>query len=993
MLAPPKASLSPNKCWVPKMFDPADFPRVFGVPPGADFPKVLVDGLCHRMAGCPPEDMARVEVIVNTTRMARRVSMLFDDGPAMLLPRIRLLGDFSRDAAVDLPASASPLRQRFELIQLITRLLEQQPDLAARASIYDLADSLAGLFDEMSGEGVDVDTIESLDVSDQSGHWARAQHFFAIARHFLEDVNAAPGQEARQRTTIERLIKQWTDAPPQHPVILAGSTGSRGTMMLLMQAVAKLPHGAIVLPGFDTDMPANVWQQMSDALEAEDHPQFRFRKLMDALAITPQQISPWHTCTAPSPNRNRLVSLAMRPAPVTDQWLTEGPTLGDLKTATCDITLIEATTQREEALAIAARMRKAAQDGQTCALISPDRMLTRQVTAALDRWRIVPDDSAGQPLQLSPPGRFLRHVSSLFQRNLTSEALLTLLKHPLTHSGNDRGNHLLWTRELELWIRRKAVTYPDPETLRDCALAKDSVDAGWIEWVISAFCAKELSGDVDLSDRLDAHIALSEHIASGQEDGSGALWLEGAGRKAAQVVNDLRTHAPVAGPITATDYSDLFGAVLAREEVRDRDEGHPHILIWGTLEARVQGADLVILGGLNEGSWPEAPSPDPWLNRKMRHDAGLLLPERRIGLSAHDFQQAVCAPEVWITRAIRSDEAETVPSRWVNRLLNLLGGLPDQNGPEALADMRSRGRVWINNIHALETFKETPPASRPSPTPPQSARPQRLSVTEIKRLIRDPYAIYAKHVLRLRPLDPLMRSPDALLRGIIVHEILEQLIKDSVAEDQPVTRARLMAISETVLAQNVPWPTARALWKARLDRIADHIVTEEAKRRQRATPIAFEARARADIDDFDFTLTGTADRLDRTPDGDLILYDYKTGAPPSADEQTYFDKQLLLEAAMAERGAFQNIDPTDVADAIYIGLGPKPKDQPAPLGETPTETVWEEFTRLIGAYLTDSKGFTARRAMRSDMDESDYDQLARFGEWDATDDPEPEALT
>ncbi|MCP4819265.1 MAG: double-strand break repair protein AddB [Shimia sp.] len=975
------------------MFEPTETPRVFGVAPGADFPKVLVDGLRARMDGRAPEDMAQVEVIVNTSRMARRVAALFDDGPAMLLPRLRLLGDFSRNVSADLPPAVSPLRQRFEVIQLITRLLEQQPDLASRASIYDLADSLAGLFDEMAGEGVPVDAIENLDVSDQSGHWARAQHFFSIARHFLDNVDSAPGQEARQRLAIERLAEKWADAPPQHPVILAGSTGSRGTMMLLMQAVAKLPLGAIVLPGYDTDMPASVWHAMGDALEAEDHPQFRFRKLMDNLSLAPVDISDWHTHQPPSAARNRLVSLAMRPAPVTDQWLTEGPNLGDLVEATEDITLIEATTQREEALVIAARMRKAAEDGQTCALISPDRMLTRQVSAALDRWKIIPDDSAGQPLQLSPPGRFLRHVSTLFQRNLTSEALLTLLKHPLTHSGADRGDHLLWTRELELWIRRNAVTYPDPETLRLCATTKDSVNEAWVEWLIASFRNKELTGAINLSDRLDAHITLAEQIAAGQGDGSGGLWLEGAGRKALKVVDDLRTHAEIAGPITASDYSDVFGAVLAREEVRDRDEGHPHILIWGTLEARVQGADLVILGGLNEGSWPEAPSPDPWLNRKMRHDAGLLLPERRIGLSAHDFQQAVCAPEVWITRAIRSDEAETVPSRWMNRLLNLLGGLPDQYGPEALEAMTARGRKWITDIRTLETFLETPAATRPSPVPPSAALPRQLSVTEIKRLIRDPYAIYAKHVLRLRPLDPLMRTPDALLRGIIVHEILETLIKESVDEGVPVTRDRILEISETVLAKNVPCPTARALWKARLERIADHIVTGETQRRLRALPIAFEARAKDRIESLDFTLTGTADRLDRTPQGDLILYDYKTGTPPSKDEQTFFDKQLLLEAAMAEHGAFTDIDPAEVTDAVYIGLGPKPKDQPAPLAEKPTSEVWEEFTRLISAYLSDGKGFTARRAMRAEADESDFDQLARFGEWDATDDPEPEALT
>lgn len=974
------------------MFEPSASPRIFALPPGADFPRYLVEGIRARFADQCPDAIAKATVIVNTSRMARRVHALFDDGPATLLPRIQLLGEFANAATAHLPAATPAIRQRFELIQLVTRLLEQQPDLAARASIYDLADSLAGLFDEMAGEGVPVDAIEALDVSDQSGHWARAQSFFGIARHFLENLDSAPGQEARQRRAIEAIVQSWDETPPQHPIILAGSTGSRGTMQLLMQAVATLPQGAVVLPGYDFDMPPETWDHLSDGLQSEDHPQYRFRSLVSDLGMAPQDVHLWHTCTAPSPARNRLVSLALRPAPVTDQWLSEGPNLGDLTTATKDITLVEATTQREEALTIAARMRKAADEGLTCALITPDRMLTRQVTAALDRWDIVPDDSAGQPLQLSPPGRFLRHTAALLHQKLTSEALLTLLKHPLTHSGENRGDHLRFTRDLELWMRRNGVTYPEAEKLQAWAAARNEEMSAWMAWVTGCFCAAE-HPQVDMVALLNDHLTLSEKIAQGPGDGSGGLWDQAAGRSASRLVAEVNDHAQVVGSITPADYADLFGALLSRAEVRDRDAGHPNLLIWGTLEARVQGADLVILGGLNEGSWPEAPSPDPWLNRKLRHDAGLLLPERRIGLSAHDFQQAIGAPEVWITRSVRSDEAETVPSRWVNRLINLLSGLPDQNGLKALEDMKSRGNTWLSYVRAMETVPMVPAAPRPSPTPPPEARPRQLSVTEIKRLIRDPYAIYAKHVLRLRPLNPLMRTPDALLRGIIVHEILETLIKTSVADQTPVTRDQILAISETVLTQNVPWATARALWQARLDRVADHIVHGEEKRRARGEPLAFEISAEGSITELGFRLTAKADRVDRTETGALILYDYKTGAPPSKDEQTYFDKQLLLEAAMAEQGGFKGIDPSDVADAIYIGLGTTPKDQPAPLLETPPTKVWEEFIALIEHYVADGKGFTSRRAMRTERDESDYDLLARFGEWDATDEPTPEALS
>ena len=975
------------------MFKNEGSPRVFGVAPGIDFPRALINGLRARSEGHPPEDFARVEVIVNTQRMARRMRQLFDQGPPSLLPRVRLLTSLGQSLTKPLPPAVSPLRRRFELTQIIARLLDQQPDLAPRASLFDLADSLASLMDEMNGEGVSPDAIAALDVSDQSGHWERAQQFFGIARHFLATVNEEPDAETRQRQIVEAIVTEWEANPPQHPVILAGSTGSRGTTMLLMQAIARLPQGALVLPGFDFDTPASVWATLGDALSAEDHPQYRFYKILRGLDLEPKDVARWDNSIAPCPPRNKLVSLALRPAPVTDQWLSEGPALRDLDQACADVTMLEASTMREEALAIAMRLRKAAEDGVTAALITPDRMLTRQVTAALDRWNILPDDSAGTPLQLSPPGRFLRQVAALFRQELTSEALLALLKHPLTHSGSDRNSHLRLTRDLELHLRRKGLTYPTADKLR--AFGAGEKDAGkWYDWLLACFCDQEYPGAMGLEARVARHLDLANQIARGSEtdDGSGRLWEEKAGREAVRIIGQLEENAPFAGEMSAADYQDLFGAVLSRGEVRDRDAPHPRILIWGTLEARVQGADLLILGGLNEGSWPEAPTPDPWLNRKMRHEAGLLLPERRIGLSAHDFQQAIGAKEVWLTRSIRSDEAETVPSRWINRLANLLTGLRDQGGPEALAEMRARGDDWINRVALLEAVSPVDPAKRPAPRPPVHARPTHLSVTEIKRLIRDPYAIYARHVLRLRALNPMMKLPDALLRGIVIHEVLEHFVKAVEADPAKLTHDHLMKITETTLAENVPWEASRALWRARMERVAPHFLAGETERRKRARPVGFETRAKSEITRLGFTLGGTADRIDRDENGKLLIYDYKTGTPPTTEEQKFFDKQLLLEAAMAERGGFHDITPNEVVAAIYLGLGNTPKDVAAPLVDTPPAQVWQEFEQLIETYMDPEQGFTARRALRKDTDAGDYDQLARFGEWEVTDAPEPEDL-
>lgn len=978
------------------MFKPRETPRVYGIPPGVDFPRALIDGLMQRAKSHPPEALAKTCLIVNTRRMARRIRALFDQGPALLLPKIELLTDLGDhwDLA-HIPNAIPPLRRRLELVQLISSLLDAQPDLAPRASLYDLADSLAALMDEMHGEGVAPEAISNLDITDQSGHWQRIKSFLHIVRPYFEADLDTPDKETRQRLVIEHVTQNWQENPPDYPVIVAGSTGSRGATQLLMQAVAHLPQGAVILPGFDgANTPDEVWQALSDPMQSEDHPQYRFSHFAKNLGISPTDIKNWHDTPPANPARNSIISLALRPAPVTDQWLRDGPQLTDINNAMADVTLLEAPTQRLEAMAIAMRLREAAERGQTAALITPDRTLTRQVTAALDRWNIIPDDSAGMPLHLSPPGRFLRHVGDLFRQRLTAEALLVLLKHPLTHKGEARGTHILLANELELHLRRHGPPYPEaPDIHAWAATHKNPMVADWAKWLCACFMGRDKHGTLALTDFVSEHLALAEKIARGSSDSdTGDLWQKDAGAKAHKTMQNLATEAPHGGALNAADYTALFCSLLAAEEVHSATNPHPNILIWGTLEARVQGADLLILAGLNEGSWPEAPKPDPWLNRALRHQAGLLLPERRIGLSAHDFQQAVAAPEVWLSRSLRSDDAETVCSRWLNRLQNLLSGLPDQGGKTALDDMRKRGHEWLHRVALLETPKPVAPAPRPAPCPPTNARPHRLSVTEIKRLIRDPYAIYGRHVLRLRPLDALMQAPDALMRGIVLHDVLEQFVRATKDDPTLCTAQFFMQTATEILVQSVPWAEARAMWLARLERIANWFIETEQHRRTLANPAEFEAKATATLDDLGFTLSAKADRIDIDQSGALHIYDYKTGAPPSKDQQLYFDKQLLLEAAIAQRSGFGDLDPATVASAVFIGLGSGGKEVIAPLDTEPPDKIWAEFHALISEYLSPDKGYTARRAMFSKKEHSDYDQLARFGEWDITDDPMKEPL-
>jgi ATP-dependent helicase/nuclease subunit B len=974
------------------MFPDTSPPRVFAQAPGVDFPAAVVAGLRARLTGYAPEAMARVTLIVNAPRMRRRVTEVFVADGAGFLPKIMLVTDLGRNMALaDVPAAVPALRRRLQMTQAIDRLLTADPGIAPRAALFDLADSLATLMDEMRGEGVHPDAIAALDVSGHSAHWRRTQDFLGIVASFFT-ADAAPDVEGRQRLVVERQIAQWQITPPQDPVIIAGSTGSRGTTGLLMRAVARLPQGAVILPGFDEDQPQAVWDTLQDAKASEDHPQYRFFALMQALSLQKADVKAWHDVAAPNPARNRLISLALRPAPVTDQWMRDGPSLTGLPEAVADMTLIEAPSPRAEALAISLLLREAAEKGQKAALITPDRGLTRMVAASLDRWGIMPDDSAGRPLALSPPGRLLRQVAALAGVPLTSEALLALLKHPLVHSGTGRGDHLRWTRALEQHIRRHGVPFPTTAYLTDWAgLQADAGVPGWVAWLQQTVIGADAIVMRAFADHVTWHVTLAEALARGAAaDGTGGLWEAVAGDAARRVMQTLTDEAPHAGDLSPADYANVFLAVLNQAEpLRDALLSHPQIMIWGTLEARVQGAELVILGGLNEGVWPGMPTADPWLNRDMRSKVGLLLPDRQIGLAAHDFQQAIAARRVVLTRAKRSADAETVPSRWVSRVTNLLEGLPEKGGSDLLSEMRSRGDAWLQKASLLEEPQDQPdePATRPSPRPPVSARPRQLWVTDITRLIRDPFAVYAKRILRLFPLDPLRPGPDAALRGEVLHKIVEDFARGLQAETQPEARARLMGIARKRLNTLVAWPAARALWLAKLDRVADFFLAKDASRQ--GTPILLETPGQMVIPALDFTLKARPDRIDVLPDGRVHLVDYKTGSPPSEAQQTAYDTQLLLQAVMAAEGAFGPEVPTDVAAISYLGLGANAKEVKVEITAELLAKQREGLVDLISRYMSHATGYTSRRALFEDRIKGDYDHLARYGEWDTGDAPVP----
>lgn len=958
------------------MFDPCTGPRIMALPVGVDFASAFLHGLETRMHGQPLQNRALVRIYVNTRRTARRLNALLMQGEAKILPDIRVIDDLASEPGLLLGPASDALARQLAIAELVRAYLQQGEGAAPRAMVFDLAQSLIDLLDEMDAEGVAYAALETASPAHLSVHWQRNLAFLSILKTYLDNLEGeTQGAAARQRLALARLRQQWQESPPQHPVIIAGSTGSRGTTTEFMRLVANLPQGAVVLPGFDFDMPDELWP-----LLGQEHPQYGFRALSERLDFDPGTVTQWHDTGAASPPRNGLVSLALRPAPVTAQWLAQAPSLlPDLPRACAPLTLIEAQTPRAEAGAIALCLRKALDAGKRAALVTPDRILARRVTAALQHWNITPDDSAGHPAPLTPPGMFLRMIAALFGQDLTPLALVELLKHPLC-AGADRDTraaHLSLTRRLETRHLRGADPVVDLGGLV-------RFDPAWIGWLHGLLADLPKAADTGVAQWATRHRALAEALCAGAGRETGSfVWEKEAGAVVLNVLTRLETVTGQDRPYTAAEYRALFQHLLQRQEVRDDPrQSHPDIAIWGTLEARVNSADLVILAGLNDGVWPRSSGQDTWLNRDIRDQIGLPQFERRIGLSAHDFQQSLGASEVVLSRAIRDGEAPTVASRWLMRLQNLLGGM-GHAGKAELAAMRARGETLLAQARTLDQPESAvDPAPRPCPAPPVAARPDRLSVTRIETLIRDPYAIYAYYVLKLRKAGPLMVVPDPMRKGIIFHRVLERFV-DETPHGLDNAAQVFDAVLDEVLAP-VPWPATRRLWRAGFAETRDWFIRTEAERRAIARPYRREVEGQLALSP-DFTLTAKADRIDLGEDGLVAIYDYKSGTKPSLKQLREFAVQLPLEGVIAQAGGF---DAVPAATRIHLQLvyfgGKKSMQTLEPdfdVMDQPLERLKQKITR----YRLPHTGFGARIRPELIGYASDYDQLSRFGEWQEDD--------
>lgn len=1039
--------------------------HLFSVPSSAPFLRTtiaalvdgrLVEGFEARIA---PERLADATLYLPTRRAGRMAREIFLDvlgADAVLLPRIVALGDIDEDelafaqaasglADLEIPPALDGLPRRLLLAQLIAswaaRLKPDDPAQAplvvgGPASALALADDLARLIDDMSTRGVDWSALGTLVPDAFDRYWSLTLDFLKIAGHawpqYLKETDRIEPAARRDRlidAEAQRLATQRSG-----PVIAAGSTGSMPATAKLLTAIARLPHGAVVLPGLDVDLDNAAWDLIGGSRDRQgklvtppspNHPQYAMHGLLDRMGVTRRDVQ--QLGTPARHGRELLASEALRPSSATAVWhdrLKDAAVDRLIGEGTDGLTLIEAPNSEAEALAIAVVLREARELGKTAALVTPDRALARRVVAALGRWHLPVDDSGGDSLMETQPGIFARLAAETALDGCEPATLLALLKHPLLRLGRARygWRGAIETFELALLrgprppagcdglvkefaifrgelakLKRGEASALHPSEPRT-RLSEPSLDEAQdlIAQLKAALAPLETVGPnpLDLCEIGARHCAALKALTT-DDDGIVEAFEGPQGSALLRAFDDLAAVGPASGVLVAArDYGEVFETAFGDRVVRRPELAEAPIRIYGPLEARLTQQDRVVLGGLVEGIWPPAPRIDPWLSRPMRHELGLDLPERRIGLSAHDFAQALGADEVFITHAAKVGGAPAVASRFLHRLEAVAG-------EDRWKAMKARGQTYLDYTHELDRPESVTPIAQPAPRPPRIARPLKLPVTAIEDWLRDPYTIYAKYILRLSPLDPVDMPLSGADRGSAIHAALGEFTEryQDALPDDPVTALR--QIGQKHFAPLMDHAEARALWWPRFLRIATWFAAWEQQRRTGVVQVQAERRGTLMIPlggERNFELSARADRIERRDDGSYAILDYKTGHPPTGKQvRMGLSPQLTLEAAILRDGGFEDISAgASVSELTYVKLsGNTPpgdervlelkierKDEP----QHPDDAADEARAKLEGLvrrFEDEKQSYRSLVLSMWSQRYGTYDDLARIKEWSA----------
>ncbi|WP_336278707.1 double-strand break repair protein AddB [Bartonella sp. CB175] len=1026
-------------------------PRVFSISSGTPFLSHFVEALLSgtlienfAQNGDTQEALADTIIYVPTRRAARALRIAFverSDTRSTFLPTIRPLGNLDEDSFLfvnNYIKALNPPIGESERLLLLARLIrpwrESLPDhLRAMFGTEDvlipahtadaiwLAQDLAHLMDEIETESADWSKLKEIAPDMVAEWWQITLNFLTIVTQSWPQIlqERQRSDPAVWRNQILRMhAETLQNTQSNKPIIAAGATGSIPAVAHLLKVISCLPKGAVVLPGLDFHMDEDQWNALSiidkeketcssfdQTSNAFSHPQYHLKKLLSLMKCDRTHVQEIGQQSATKKKRAALLSEAFRPASTTELWAKI--VRDDYETLCKDWLLIEAVNEREEALAISIALRSAIEEPQkTAALITNDRTLARRVAVELQRFGIEANDSGGVPLAQTLPSTLLRLIlENIFQPN-DSIAFLSLLKHPLTTLKQNRHRFREMVENFELmalrgsigrinlcecdqffekWMKTHPHSLSDTDTFDQQRIKEARFLCNLLVKAIEPLTSlMKQQKECTINAAAIATVEVFENFGCDENNSLVNLYQNEAGQALSTFLRELVSDQSGL-KFHLCEWPAIFSALIAPRSVIPPPGGHPRLFIWGALESRLQTVDTVIIGGLNEGSWPITTRNDAFLSRPMKMMLTLEPPEQHIGLSAHDFQWVMGMNKVVMSRAKRVNHAPSIPSRWLQRLETVIG-------KQIWKQICTRGEILLHWARTLDKTNTIASAKRPCPAPPLDMRPRHFSVTEIATLRYDPYAIYAKKILRLKPLKALIHDPSAAERGTLYHAILAAFCTQIKNPNAANAIDMLLAIGRREFNKlNLP-TDIKTIWWIIFKNFAPFFIQWERslEPRERYAEVASQ---KIPIGTTGVTLSGRADRIDVLPNKIIEILDFKTNTPPSSKKvRDLLFPQLALETALLMQGGFIDFQDFTPSNLFYIPLHKKGEIEPQSIFSSKDaknqknainlgEKAWEHLIALIDYYQNPQQGYLSHAVPLNKTYEGDYDHLARLWEW------------
>lgn len=921
-----------------------------------NFADKLVEIILSRQTS--PLQTAQTQIILPTKRACRNVKEAFirlcGEKP-ILMPQMKPLFE-ADDLMQDLPPALSSLERLF----LLARLCQAKPNIDTLDKAFKIATALGEILDEFYTYEIPLDKLENLAPNeDLAQHWKESLVFLDILRSVWPQVLAEEGKIDAADLRIQlinHLINKIQNPQFNTPMILAGFDGEVPAVRRLIETLNKKDNSLILLNGLNTEIETDEIKNITP-----QHYQFHLHKLLKHLKIQPQNVS---TLSEKETYQEAFIREAFKPAEQADEWRYSNISENVLR----NVTRIDCDTITEEALTIALILREVLETPEkTAALVTSDRNLSRHVIAEIKRWGIELDDSAGTPLHHTPTGVFLSLIADYgLQANGTSA--LALLKHPLCADGQQPSDLRINAKQAEYHARSKHINL-------DFNFKTDMNEFK------SVFSKNE---PISFKEILILHLDIAEKLAtSSDRTGLTRLWETDDGEAAYRFFTELKEHSKNIGTILPSLYSETLTYLMSGVSVRPKYGMHPRLDILGPIESRLIHPDVCIIGGLNEGTFPQLPDTGPWLSRPMRQKIGLPLPESSLAMQAMDFAYAFCAKEVYLTRSLKSDGSQTIPSRFLSRMEAVLEG----SGIKWHIQKPS----WSRQLDMPDKIEKT---ERPSPIPPIELRPTKLSVTNIERLMCNPYGVYARYILNLYPLDELENNQDRLLYGTALHAALENMVKNKTYDTKTIVDDMMTELKRLNMSE-----ASRALFRPKIEKVAQFISETQKKRLPniKSSFVEIEGEWTFKLEDNSaFTITAKADRIDCMHNQDIEIIDYKTGTTPSNTQVCQgYKPQLPLEGLIVKNNGFSEVKPTNEIKFSFWKLsGEQNGGEIKPVNKIKRESISSEkimdyadvgVKRVLNAYRNKNTPYTPYLKPKL-IQYDDYEYLARVKEWLSDDD-------